>query len=92
MSISSASDLSLISFAGSDSTLTWQGGDKRKRKRQEGLGGWRGDYFKYIFLKGGHYSREAINQGKAIIRGNAVILIGYHHIFALTQIIDFFVR
>ena len=73
MSISSASDLSLISFAGSDSTLTWQGGDKRKRKRQEGLGGWRGDYFKYIFLKGGHYSREAINQGKAIIRGKAIM-------------------
>ena len=41
-------ELSLISFAGSDrSTLTWQGGDKRKRRRQEGQGG-------------GDYSREAI--------------------------------
>ena len=42
MSISSASKLefSLIGFAGSDSTvtLTWQGGDKRKRRRQEGSG------------------------------------------------------
>ena len=63
MSISSASDLdlSLISFAGSDSTLTWQGGDKRKRKRQEGLGG--GDYFKYIFLKG------VIIRGRQLIKG-----------------------
>ena len=40
-------ELSLISFAGSDSTLTWQGGDKRKRRRQEGR-------------RGGDYSREAI--------------------------------
>ena len=31
-------ELSLISFAGSDSTLTWQGGDKKKRRRQEGQG------------------------------------------------------
>ena len=30
----------------SDSTLTWQGGDKRNRRRQEGGGGG-GDYFKY---------------------------------------------
>ena len=26
-------------FYGSDATLTWQGGDKRKRRRQEGWGG-----------------------------------------------------
>ena len=52
MSITSVSELelSLISFSGSDSTLTWQGGDKRNRRRQEGWGGgWRlfegGDYF-----------------------------------------------
>ena len=40
MSISSASELelSLISFAGSDSTLTWQGWGKQKRRRQEGWG------------------------------------------------------
>lgn len=40
MSISSVLefDLSLISFAESDSTLTCQGGDKRRRRRQEGLG------------------------------------------------------
>ena len=54
MSITSVSELdswlelSLISFSGSDSTLTWQGGDKRNRRRQEGWGG------------GGDYSREAI--------------------------------
>ena len=57
MSISSVSefDLSLISFAESGSTLTCQGGDKRRRRRQEGLGGdysQGGDYFKYILLKG----------------------------------------
>ena len=41
MSITSVSELelSLISFSGSDSPLTWQGGDKRNRRRQEGLGG-----------------------------------------------------
>ena len=51
MSITSVSELelSLISFSGSDSPLTWQGGDKRNRRRQEGLGG-----------GGGDYSREAI--------------------------------
>ena len=40
MSITSVSELelSLISFSGSDSTLTWQGGDKRNRRRQEGCG------------------------------------------------------
>ena len=65
MSITSVSELdswlelSLISFSGSDSTLTWQGGDKRNRRRQEGWGGgWRlfegGDYFKYFRLKGGN--------------------------------------
>ena len=48
-------ELSLISFAGSDSTLTWKGGDKRKRRRQEGWGGGGrlfegGDYFKYFRL------------------------------------------
>ena len=74
MSITSVSELelSLISFSGSDSTLTWQGGDKRNRRRQEGWGGggWRlfegGDYFKYFRLK------EAINRGTTIIRGNTV--------------------
>ena len=51
MSITSVSELelSLISFSGSDSTLTWQGGDKRNRRRQEGWGG-----------GGDDYSREAI--------------------------------
>ena len=67
---------------------------KEREKGKRDCGGWRGDYFKYIFLKGGDYSREAINQGKAIIRGNAVIFdrVSPHYIFALTQIIDFFVR
>ena len=41
MAISSATELesSLISFAGSDSTLTRQGVDKRKGRRPEGWGG-----------------------------------------------------
>ena len=52
MSISSAPELelSLISFAGSGSTATWQGGDKRKRRWREGWG-W-GDYFKHVGLRG----------------------------------------
>ena len=40
--------MSLVSFAGSNSTSTRQGGDKRKRRWREGWGG------------GGDYSREAI--------------------------------
>ena len=69
MSIISVSELelSLISFSGSDSTLTWQGRDKRNRRRQEGWGGGRlfegGDYFKYFRLK------EAIIQGRRLIEG-----------------------
>ena len=48
--------------AGSDSTSSWQGGYKRKRRWREG---WRvGDYL-----------REAINQGTAIIQGNTVGLL-----------------
>ena len=67
MAISSATELesSLISFAGSDSTLTRQGVDKRKGRRPEGWGG------------GGDYSREEIilknfRLRGAIIRGNTV--------------------
>ena len=49
-------ELSLISFAGSDSTLTWQGVDKRKRGSQEGWGEGQllkgGDYFKFFRLRG----------------------------------------
>ena len=61
-------------FCWSDSTLTWQGGDKRKRRRQEGWGGGvrlfkGGDYFKYFRLK------EAINRDTAIIRGNTTFMI-----------------
>ena len=58
MSITSTSELelSLISCASSDSTLTWQGVDKRKGRRPEGWGWGRffkgGDYFKYFCLKG----------------------------------------
>ena len=43
------------------------------RRRQEGLRGGGGRLF-----EGGDYSREAINRGTAIIRGNAV-LIAYDH-------------
>ena len=71
MSITSVSELelSLISFSGSDSTLTWQEGDKRNRRRQEGWGGGGGrlfeggDFFKYFRLK------EAIIQGRRLIEG-----------------------
>ena len=85
MSISSASELelSLISFAGSDSTLTCQGADKRKRRRQEG---WRegrffmgGDYFKYFRLKG------TINRGTAIIQGNRVSAPSTSSLAAITR-------
>ena len=62
-------ELSLISFAGSESSSTWQGGDKKKRRWREGWGviilrSW----FLRIFLsKGGnYYSRDVINQGTTI--------------------------
>ena len=49
---------------------TWQRGDKRKRKWWEGLEA----IMLNISVKGGRgdYSREAIDQGTAIIRGNTV--------------------
>ena len=69
--MSSASELesSLISFAGSDSTSTWQG---RKDGKWGGGGQFfkGGNHFQYFHLGGGDYSREAINQGTAIIQGN----------------------
>ena len=50
MSISSASEfeLSLISFAGSDSTSTWQGEGKKKQRMARDVGD--------------DYSRKAINR------------------------------
>ena len=60
--LASEIELSLISFDGSDSTLTWQGVDKRKGRRPEGWGWGR-------FFKGGDYFREAFNLWMAIIRG-----------------------
>ena len=39
MSSASEFEWSLISFAGSDSALTWRGGDKRKRRWREGWEG-----------------------------------------------------
>ena len=80
MSITLTSDLelSLISFDGSDSTLTWQGLDKRTTKKArvvKGGGGIiRGKQLSEIFSsKGGDYSRKAINRGRAIIRSNTVV-------------------
>ena len=70
--LASEIELSLISFDGSDSTLTWQGVDKRTTKKARGVrGGGRlfegSDYFKYFRLK------KAINRGTAIIPGNTVV-------------------
>ena len=74
--------MSLISFAEWNCTSTWQGGDKMKRRWRERHGG--GELFEgcnfYIFpSNGGNYSREAINQGTAIIWWNTVnpILCSY---------------
>ena len=57
-------------FCWSDLTLTWHGGDKRKRRRQEGWGELfkGGDYFKYFRLKG------AINRDTAIIPRNTTFM------------------
>ena len=67
MAISSATELesSLISFAGSDSTLTRQGVDKRKGRRPEGWGG------------GGDYSREEIILKNFRLRGRLFEEIRY---------------
>ena len=52
--------LSLIRFAESHCTLTWQGGGNIKRRWREGQGR-------------DNYSKEVINQGTAIIWGNTVL-------------------
>ena len=65
MSITSLSelDLSLITFAGSDSTLTRQGRDKKKEKKARD-----------VFVEGGRGAiMEAINPGTSINRGNTVL-------------------
>ena len=47
-------------------------------ERENGEGRGRGgDYFKVFRSKGGDYSREAINQGTAIIRGTIIIIINF---------------
>ena len=60
ITLTSELELSLISFDGSDSTLTWQGVDKRTTKKARGVGGARlfkgSNYLKYFRLK------EAINR------------------------------
>ena len=68
--LASEIELSLISVDGSDSTLTWQGVDKRKTKKAKvvvaGGGGllFEGsDYFKYFRLK------KAIIRGRRLIEG-----------------------
>ena len=70
MSISSASELesSLMGCAASDSSLTWQGGDKRKRRRREGwgrlFGG--GDNFKYLCLRGAIFRGRRLTEGRLL--------------------------
>ena len=54
--------MSMITFAGSDFTLTRRGGDKAKKRRQE-----------VCVCGGGGAIIEAINRGTAIIRGNTVL-------------------
>ena len=58
---------SLISFAGSDSPSTWQGGGKRKRRWREGWEGGRlferGSYFKFF------HQRGVIIRGTCLIEG-----------------------
>ena len=61
--LASEIELSLISVDGSDSTLTWQGVDKRKGRRPEGWGG--------RLFKGRDYFKKFPSKG-AIIRGNTV--------------------
>ena len=81
MSVSLESELylSLISFAGSDSTSTWQGGCKRKKRWREGWGG--GQLFEEAIMLntsfwGVDYLRsEVINRGIAIIWGDRVFMV-----------------
>ena len=76
MAISSATELesSLISFAGSDSSLTRQGVDKQGKKAI-GVWGGGGRLFKgRDFLKK-FPSKGAIIRGTAIMRGNTVSMI-----------------
>lgn len=80
MSVSLESELylSLISFAGSDSTSTWQGGCKRKKRWREG---WGGQLFEEAIMLntsfwGVDYLRsEVINRGIAIIWGDRVFMV-----------------
>ena len=74
--------MSLISFAEWNCTSTWRGGDKNEEKMVREA--WGGELFEgcnfYIFPSdGGNYSREAINEGTAIIWWNTVnpILCSY---------------
>ena len=46
--LASEIELSLISFDGSDSSLTWQGVDKRTTKKARGVGG--GDYSREVII------------------------------------------
>ena len=79
MSMSSASELesSLISFAGSDSSLALSSKFTTMGILAGNPVGVGGDYSREaiiinISIKGGDYSREAINGGTAIIRENTV--------------------
>ena len=67
--------MSLISFAGS--LIPLQLDRKGIRESEDGERGGRGDYSRRRLVlifpsNGGVYSREAINQGTAIIQGNMV--------------------
>ena len=90
MSVSLASELylSLISFAGSDCTSTWQRGCKRKKRWREGWG--ERLFEEAIMLNtsfwGGDYLwSEVINRGMAIIWGNRVFMVQNKNLITETK-------
>ena len=86
MSVSLASELylSLISFAGSDSTSTWQGGCKRKKRWREGWGG-EAIMLNTSFWGGDYLWSEVINRGMAIIWGNRVFMVQNKNLITETK-------
>ena len=91
MSISFVSELflSLISFARSESTSTWQGGCKTKKRWREGWGGGRfleeAIMLNTSFWGGWLLRSEVINRGMAIIWGNRVFMVQNKNLITETK-------